>query len=143
MSTDPEETAGRAMPSTNAEPVAGPPKRTRRGGMLRTALSLAGGAQVLTVDALQQQLARDLEEWAGQIVVVRARAVANHYRLDPHDGGVTTLVSLLDTAATERAGGLPLARGPADSLLSVLRRLPLLGRIAPTPQRPRWDAPAT
>lgn len=100
------------------------------------------GAQVIAIGVLQRQLTRDPAAWVGRTLVVRARAVAKHWWLDRHSGGIATLVSLVDPAATDRTDGLPLARGPADPVLATLRWLPLLGRLAPAPQRPRWGTPA-
>jgi hypothetical protein len=97
------------------------------------------GGPVYTVAALRAQVAQDPEAWMGRTVQVRALAsvctawlTAAHVSpclnwrpalTDPHDDG----------------DALPLVSGPVPPPVALLRRLPLIGQMAPAPQSPRWD----
>ncbi len=90
---------------------------------------------VYTVAGVDRALAQDPRAWSGLTVLVQGR-VAVDRTWSPPDSIVTRL-ALVDPG---RAGGvrlLYLQWGSADPLLAALRRLPLLGRLVPQPQRPQ------
>jgi hypothetical protein len=73
-------------------------------------------------------------------VLVQGRAAL--YRTWSPPDSIVTRIALV---APGQAGGTPplyLQWGNADPLLASLRRLPLVGRLAPSPQRPHWGPPA-
>jgi hypothetical protein len=50
---------------------------------------------------------------------------------------------LTDPGVTDGAEALPVVAAPAPPLVWFLRRLPLIGSVAPAPQQPRWDSLGT
>lgn len=106
---------------------------------VRDALGLAAGP-VYTVAEVQRQIARDPTEWVGRTVLVQGWAVVDHERVDPNT--VDTLDTLIDPRAQSWLPRLLVIRGRADSLLVLLRRVPLLARVAPRPQVLQRERPA-
>jgi hypothetical protein len=114
------------------------------GSHLATALSIlriAPDGPTYGVADLQRQAIRDPGRWIGPTVLVRGRAAMDRSWSAPDS--IVTRFDLIDPGAPSGAGGLSLAWGGADPLLAALRRLPLIGRLAPRPQVLRWGAPAT
>jgi hypothetical protein len=50
---------------------------------------------------------------------------------------------LVDPAGTDLADPLPLTVGPSNPLLAFVRRVPVLGGLAPAPQAVHWEVVAT
>lgn len=97
---------------------------------------------VLTVGGLQRAVARDPGRWLGQTVQVRGQLDDVLSLMCPGDPVCVGQPTLDDAAAVPagRAARLPLAWGGPDPLWGALLRLPLLGRLLPRPQAPRWGA---
>jgi hypothetical protein len=103
------------------------------------------GSRVFTVDELTTLLARDPGAWLGRTVLVRgvaqacqgsgSSASALYCRRLPQD--------LRDPGLGGASERLPLVWGTQGSTLAFLRRVPLLGGLAPAPQVIQWDALAT
>jgi hypothetical protein len=97
-------------------------------------------APVYTVSELRAGLADNRHAWLGHTVLVRGVALGP--ACPPNASCVLAWPALVDADATGPGSSLPLSMGPANSLLALLRRLPLVGRLVPGPQRLRWGRPA-
>jgi hypothetical protein len=104
------------------------------------ATHLAGGAdgpgEPYTVAQVDGLLARETGYWRDRIVVVRANAEPCPWwgaaaRLEHCAGQSLVLLGAPSEAAAEP---LPVLRPAAQPLLSILRRLPLLGALLPAPR---------
>jgi hypothetical protein len=99
---------------------------------------------VYTVAQVQAQLARRPGAWAGRTVRVSGRAVACAIRFER---GYLRCVGeeprLIDPDAGPASEPLPLVWGARDRLLTMVRRVPLLGGLLPAPQAVTWGAVAT
>ena len=91
---------------------------------------------VYTVAQLQQAVARDPDGWAGRQVLVQGQIVTYH-TWSPPDSIVTRL-ALVDPGRSDSILPLFLQWGSPDPLLASWRRLPVVGRLVPPPQRPQW-----
>jgi hypothetical protein len=63
--------------------------------------------------------------------------VSYRTRIDPFTW--ITHPMLIGTSTSGWAEGLPLALGPANPIRAFLRRLPVVGRVAPRAQTLHWD----
>jgi len=90
-----------------------------------------GRSPVYTVAVVDMNLQRDPEHWVGRTVLLQGRVIVSfHWRTHNE-----LLVGAQLADARVRGGAaLPLAPGPEDPLWAFLRRLPLLGDLAPPPQ---------
>jgi hypothetical protein len=116
----------------------------RAGPDLASALStpgIAADGPTYAVADLQRRVIRDPGRWIGPTVLVRGRVAMDRSWKAPDS--IVTRFDLIDPGAPRGTPGLALAWGGADPLLAALRRLPLIGRLAPRPQVLRWGAPAT
>lgn len=95
---------------------------------------------VYTVAAVERGVARDPTHWIGRTVLVRGQPVS--YLLWRAPDSVVMQIGLVDSGRGNTARPLPLRWGDPDPVLAFLRRLPVVGRFAPHPQRPLWDIPA-
>jgi hypothetical protein len=112
----------------------------------------SGGADqgtVYSVAAMDANLARDPGAWLGRTIQLRGEmlpcrpipslsgAPCNVLRAgaEPEDGFIPS--------AAPTVAALPIARTGLDPWRTVLRRAPLLGRLIPAPQVPRWGVVAT
>ena len=95
---------------------------------------------IYTVAALHLQLARRGTWWLGRTVRVRAVAADCIPRVDapPDEPCVRLPPSLIDTGVREPTLWFPIDLGNPSPLLAVLRALPAVGYLAPSPQRLRW-----
>lgn len=100
-------------------------------------LRVGGWGPVYTVAAVEQHLARNPMGWAGRTVLVRARAILVRDWVPPDS--LVARIDLGDPAPATSTVSLSLQWGRPDPLLATLRRLPLMGRLVPPPQRPHWD----
>jgi len=101
--------------------------------------TVAGGrGRVYGVLPVMAGLRRDPRAWVGRMVLVRGAAL----RLLPGCGAGWCLEDLYEPVARRRGPILLLELGPADPLVARLRRMPLLARVAPHPQRLRGAATA-
>lgn len=103
------------------------------------------GGAVYSLAALQAGLAREPRDWVNRIVRVRAVATgctawAGSVHLSPC---IDEAAGLYDAGSMDTSTYTPVADGAPDPWLSLLRRLPLLGSLAPPAQRLRRGAPAT
>ncbi len=102
---------------------------------------------VYSVAALRAYLALDPHAWSGRAVLVRAALTIDPKRAYCPDGSMSCIVNgppiLVDPSDSNPSAGLALAWGAPDSLWAALRRLPLVGPIAPRPQTLRWGRLAT
>lgn len=92
-----------------------------------------------TVAGLLATLQRDPNGWSGRVVLVSGTAHSFGR------SGVVTLrppFTLSDPEAPGGAEAIVLAPGGPDPMLTVLRRLPLVGQVAPSPQWLHWGEPA-
>jgi len=105
-------------------------------------VSTGGGAfaPVYTVSELRAGLAENPRAWLGHTMLVRGVALGP--ACPPNASCVFAWPALVDADATGPGSSVPLSMGPANSLLALLRRLPLLGRLVPGPQLLRWGRPA-
>lgn len=104
---------------------------------LRNALS----TPVYTVESLQRAAARDPADWLGRTVLVRGQAVT--YLTWSAPDSVVHRMDLVDPPpARHYMVRVALEWGHPDPLLALLRRLPVVGRWAPQPQRLYWDRKA-
>jgi hypothetical protein len=106
-------------------------------GVVRSVRSLATSGPVYTVAALRAHLAHDPHGWVGRPLWVQGLVVSS-VRIHSPDVGSIVLAQphLIDPVRT--AVTLPLLRAGADPLWRRLRRLPLLARLLPSPQRVQW-----
>jgi hypothetical protein len=115
------------------------------GLVLTTSLSLAiifairsAEGPVYSVATLQAGLAHQPGVWLGRTVRVRGVAVPpgcvvrESMLCLKESSGVAYIVDPITCAF------LPLSRGAANALLSLLRHLPLAGTLAPAAQTPHW-----
>ncbi len=90
--------------------------------------------RVYTVSQVLAGLQRDPGAWVGRTALVRGAA----FQLLEGCRGGQWCPSGLYTPDTRRPGPILLLEpGPADSLITRLRRIPLLDRVAPRPQHLR------
>jgi hypothetical protein len=95
---------------------------------------------VYTVSELQAGLADNPHAWLGHTVLLRGVALVP--ACPPNASCVVAWPALVDAEAPPPRSYLPLSMGPANPLLALLRRLPLVGRLVPGPQVLRWGRPA-
>jgi hypothetical protein len=115
------------------------------GGLALVVSTLSTGvgafAPVYRVSELRAGLADNPHAWLGHTMLVRG--VALGLACPPQASCVVfAWPTLVDADATGPGRSLPLSMGPASSLLALLRRLPLVGRLVPGPQLLRWGRPA-
>jgi hypothetical protein len=103
------------------------------GAALTTTRQLAG-SRVYSVAQVQRQLARDARWWLGRTILVRGMVAG-----EPAYHPAPSLVAV-DAAAP--VDPLPLAWAGVDPLRAYLRRLPVLGSLAPQAQAVRWGVVA-
>ena len=105
-------------------------------------VSTGGGAfaPVYTVSELRAGLADNPRAWLGHTMLVRGVALGP--ACPPNASCVFAWPALVDADATGPGSSVPLSMGPANSLLALLRRLPLVGRLVPGQQLLRWGRPA-
>jgi hypothetical protein len=96
---------------------------------------------VYTVSELQAGLADNPHAWLGHTVLVRGVALGP--ACPSNASCVFAWPALVDADAPPLRSFLPLSMGPANPLLALLRRLPLVGRLVPRPQLLRWGRPAS
>ena len=101
---------------------------------------VAAFGPVYTVAELRAGLADNPHVWLGHSVLVRG--VVLGLSCPPNASCAFALPVLIDADATGPGNYLPLSVGPANPLLALLRRLPLVGRLMPGPQLLRWGRPA-
>jgi hypothetical protein len=101
-----------------------------------------GDGPVYTVAALRAHLAHDPAAWLDRPLRVRAMAsVCTAWNAATHVRPCQTWgPTLTDPGGAYGAEALPVVAAPAPPLVSFLRRLPLIGSVAPAPQQPRWDS---
>jgi hypothetical protein len=97
-------------------------------------------APVYTVSELRAGLTDNPRAWLGHTMLVRGVALGP--ACPPNASCVFAWPALVDVDATGPGSSVPLSMGPANSLLALLRRLPLVGRLVPGPQLLRWGRPA-
>jgi hypothetical protein len=98
---------------------------------------------VYSVAAVQSGLTHDPAAWANRILLVRGEAVAIDCTMAPAMVLCgSPRFGLRDSDPAARREQLDLTWAGGTSLLSFLRRVPLLGAMVPAPQVIRWDAPA-
>jgi hypothetical protein len=113
--------------------------------------SHAPPVSVLSATALQRQLAHDPQRWLGRTLLVRGVAIARGCRIEAGtlvlcsprqvfltDPGPKPQAVLTDLYPMLLAAALPLVSARPDPLLTVMRHLPLLGRVLPPPQVVHW-----
>jgi hypothetical protein len=112
------------------------------GGLALVVSTVSTGAfaPVYTVSELRAGLATNPHVWLGHTVLVRGVALGPV--CPPNASCVFAWPTLVDADATGSGSSLLLSMGPANSLLALLRRLPLVGRLVPGPQLLRWGRPA-
>jgi hypothetical protein len=120
--------------------------------LLAHAADSTAASPVYTVAVLRAYLARQPEAWLDRPLRVRAiahrplrvRQVADACSAWTGPERTSPCMKLqpeiTDPSTATGTAALPLAPGPVPSLVAVLRRLPLIGTIAPLPQEPHWDA---
>jgi hypothetical protein len=91
---------------------------------------------VYTVAQLQRAVARDPDGWDGRQVLVQGRAAL--YRTWSPPDSIVTRLALVEPGRSDSSVPLSLQWGSPDPLLASWRRMPLVGRLAPRPQRPQW-----
>ena len=99
-------------------------------------LSAALRGPVYTVAQLQRAVARDPDGWDGRQVLVQGRAAL--YRTWSPPDSIVTRLALVDPGRADSTVSLSLQWGSPDPLLASWRRLPVVGRLVPPPQRPQW-----
>jgi hypothetical protein len=104
-------------------------------------LLMSGRTPIYTVTALRQQLARDPDTWAGRTVLLRGQVLGcgSSYGIEQQQCAPAYLV---EVAASGEVASMPLDLAGPDRLRSLLRRLPLLGRLVPA-QALQWGALVT
>jgi hypothetical protein len=110
-------------------------------------LQAAGGrapARIYTVTQVRSLLHQNPAAWAGSALWVRGWIAGCPGILTPAIQQVCQGWDryLLSDAASPVTKPLPVARGDPSALLALLRRLPLPGRLLPTPQALRWGTDA-
>jgi hypothetical protein len=99
-------------------------------------LSAALLGPVYTVAQLQRAVARDPDGWDGRQVLVQGRAAL--YRTWSPPDSIVTRLALVDPGRSDSTVPLSLQWGSLDPLLASWRRLPVVGRLVSSPQRPQW-----
>lgn len=92
-----------------------------------------------TVAYLSDHLAAQPAPWVGH--VLRVRAVIVVLPLWVMHGTIPARRLVARLVDPGGGGSLPLVLGPQDGLLAALRRLPVVGALAPPPQAPVWGRP--
>ena len=105
-----------------------------------TAMRVWAWGPVYAVKDVERALAQNPTGWVGRTVLVQGR-VALDRTWSPPDS-IVTRVALVDPGRSNSLRPLYLQWGSADPVLTALRRLPLLGRFAPPPQRLQVGLPA-
>ncbi len=112
------------------------------GGYVRGSLRPPAALPVATVSALQRQIASHPVEWRGRTVRVRAVIVGFLRPLPDHQRRMQ--LALIDPGLPDGAWSeLLLIPGAENSLLHLLRTLPLLAVLVPPAQRVQWQMPHT
>jgi hypothetical protein len=98
---------------------------------------------VYSVAALRAGLVRDPGAWLNRTVRVRGVAAPCEVTMSgpnsPRRGGLPVL---LDNSTAGGDAALPFGRAQPDPAYAALRRLPLLGRLVPSPADFAWGTPA-
>jgi hypothetical protein len=112
------------------------------GGLVLVVSTVSTGAfaPIYTVSELRAGVATNPHAWLEHTVLVRGLALGP--ACPPNASCVFAWPALVDPDATGPGSSLLLSMGPANSLLALLRRLPLVGRLVPGPQLLRWGRPA-
>jgi hypothetical protein len=99
---------------------------------------------VYTVSELRARLADNPRAWLGHTVLVRGVALGLGLGLSCPSNASCAVAwpALVDADVAGPGSYLPLSMGPANPLLALLRRLPLVERLVPGPQLLRWGRPA-
>ena len=105
-----------------------------------SAVGRPSSGTIYSLAAVQAGLARDPDVWVNRTVRVRAIATgcmapAGPARISPC---AEVAGGLYGVGATNTISYTPVTDGPSDPWLSFLRRLPLLGSLAPPAQRLDW-----
>jgi hypothetical protein len=98
---------------------------------------------VYTVAAVRAGLVHHPGVWLGRTVRVRGVAVASGCLVRESMLCMKESDDLAYIVDPTTRASLPLTRGSANSLLALLRRLPLAGTLAPAAQTPHWGELAT
>jgi hypothetical protein len=101
---------------------------------------------VLTVAAVQVHLAKDPRAWTNRTLLLRGVAATADCVNQLARAGIVCAPpqAVLRDASSSAAGArLPLAVASPDRLLTIVRRVPLLGSMAPAPQVVHWEVVAT
>jgi hypothetical protein len=106
----------------------------------RVSTGVGAFGPVYTVSELRAGLATNPHAWLGHTMLVRGVALGP--ACPPHASCVFAWPALVGADATRLGNSLVLSMGPANSLLALLRRLPLVRRLVPGPQLLRWGRPA-
>jgi hypothetical protein len=112
----------------------------------------SGGANqgtVYSVAAVEAKLAQDPGSWLGRTIQVRGEIVPCMFPSSAGGGSCAELTS--DSGRLEghpkpempTAIALEVVRGGLDPVRRVLRGIPLLERLVPSPQEPQWGVIAT
>jgi hypothetical protein len=112
----------------------------------------SGGADrgsVYGVAAVAANLAQDPRSWLGRTIQVRGELVSCMFSPSARGGSCAELTS--DSVRLEgyskpempTAVALEVVRGGLDPVRRILRGMPLVGRLVPLPQEPRWGVVAT
>lgn len=99
-------------------------------------------APVYAVSTLQTGLEQDPWAWLGRTLLLRGIAVGCSHPAALYTASCPP-VGLLDARAAVPFTVIDLQWGAEDPGRALWRRLPLLGRFAPTPQTVHWLVPAT
>ena len=89
---------------------------------------------VYTVADVERQMAHG--DWVGRTVLVQGRAAL--YRTWSPPDSIVTRLALVEPGRSDSTMPLSLQWGSPDPLLASWRRLPVVGRLVPPPQRPHW-----
>jgi hypothetical protein len=96
---------------------------------------------MLTLAEIHTHLIRNPRAWVGRIIMVRGRAMSAHCLWPAPEA--TSCPDPEPSSIVDPSGALPLAVDAAQPLLAGMRRLPLLGRMLPSPQPVQWGAVGT
>ena len=89
---------------------------------------------VYTVADVERHMAHG--DWLGRTVLVQGRAA--RYRTWSPPDSIVTRIALVAPGRSDSTMPLSLQWGSPDPLLASSRRLPVVGRLVPPPQRPHW-----
>jgi hypothetical protein len=89
---------------------------------------------VSTVADVERHMAQG--DWLGRTVLVQGRAAL--YRTWSPPDSIVTRLALVGPGRSDSTVPLSVQWGSPDPLLASWRRLPLMGRLVPSPQRPHW-----